>query len=193
MTAAHCIIGGASSLVIAGANNRNVVETNQQRRTVQSGGFRIHALYNPRTLLNDVATLITPTSFTFNTFVRQIALATGTETFAGLTATASGFGRTSDGSSATSAQVRFVAMPVITNAACAAVYGIVTASNICTSTAGGRGTCNGDSGGPLTIQRGGSLQIGVVSFVATAGCSAGFPAGFARVTSFIPWINNNRS
>ena len=165
MTAAHCIINGISALVIAGANSRLVIEPNQQRRTIPNSGFRVHTGYNPSTLLNDVATLIVAIPFNFDQFVQPIVLASETELFVGETATVSGFGRFSDGSTATSAVVRWVTMPVITNAACGAVFGIVTASNICTSTAGGRSSCNGDSGGPLAIQRNGaSFQIGVVSF-----------------------------
>ena len=102
----------------------------------------------------------------------------------------SGWGRTSDGSTATSAQLRSVQNNVITNAVCAQTFGgTIIASTLCISTAGGRGTCNGDSGGPLTVPRAGvsngRLQIGVVSFGAAAGCQRGFPAGFARVTSFL--------
>ena len=50
----------------------------------------------------------------------------------------------------------------------------------------------GDSGGALVIQEidGVFTQVGVVSFVAAAGCQLGFPAGFARVTSFLNWISS---
>ena len=40
-------------------------------------------------------------------------------------------------------------LPVITNAECNAVYGIVGDGVVCIDTAGGKGTCSGDSGGPL--------------------------------------------
>lgn len=181
--------------MIAGANNRNINEVNQQRRTIALGAYRIHADYNPTLVLNDIATMITtPQTFTFNQFVQGIVLATGDESFAGEMATATGFGRTSDTATATSAQVRFVNQPVITNAACLAAYGIVIDAHICMSTAGGRGTCTGDGGGPLFIVRDGSfLQIGVGSFLSAAGCEAGFPSGFTRVTSFTAWIAANRS
>lgn len=50
----------------------------------------------------------------------------------------------------------------------------------------------GDSGGPLTVVVGGTItQIGIVSFGAAAGCHLGHPAAFARVTSFLDWINAN--
>ena len=50
----------------------------------------------------------------------------------------------------------------------------------------------GDSGGPLVAQLtdGRWTQIGVVSFGAAAGCTRGFPVGFARVTSFLNWISS---
>ena len=147
------MLNGVSALVIAGVHDRTIVEVNQQRRTVAAAGIRIHASYNPQTLINDVANLILPTPLEFNAVVQPITRATGTELFVGETATISGFGRISDGSVATSAVVRWTTMPVITNAACGAVFGIITPSNICTSTVGGRSGCNGDSGGPLAVQR----------------------------------------
>jgi len=50
----------------------------------------------------------------------------------------------------------------------------------------------GDSGGPLAIRNGNNfLLIGVVNFVSSAGCAFGHPAGFARVSSFRNWIQNN--
>lgn len=71
--------------MIAGANNRNINEANQQRRTVASGAYRIHADYNAQLVLNDIATMITtPQTFTFNQFVQQIAIAVGDENFAGV-------------------------------------------------------------------------------------------------------------
>jgi hypothetical protein len=47
----------------------------------------------------------------------------------------------------------------------------------------------GDDGGALVILRNNALtQIGVHSFVSTAGCGAGLPAGYVRITSILPWI-----
>ena len=50
----------------------------------------------------------------------------------------------------------------------------------------------GDSGGALVVENGnGFTQIGVVSFVSSAGCASGYPSGYARVTSFLDWIRAN--
>jgi secreted trypsin-like serine protease len=47
----------------------------------------------------------------------------------------------------------------------------------------------GDSGGALVIYDGNSfLQIGVVSFVSSAGCASGYPSGYTRVSSYLDWI-----
>lgn len=47
-------------------------------------------------------------------------------------------------------------MPVMTNEDCAMYYGTTTVvdSTICTSGAGGRSTCGGDSGGPVVYSTG---------------------------------------
>jgi secreted trypsin-like serine protease len=197
LTAAHCPENTQSTQVILGAHQLTAVEPNQQRITVQPAGYRIHENYRRLTLANDIAILILPSAATFNSFVAPSALpALGTtNTFAGDLATVSGWGRISDSSSATSSHLRSVQNNVITNAVCAATFGsTVIDSTLCIATTGGRGSCNGDSGGPLTVQSGGNrIQIGVVSFGARAGCEQGFPAGFARVTSFRQWIINNQN
>jgi len=47
----------------------------------------------------------------------------------------------------------------------------------------------GDSGGALVVEStSGYTQIGVVSFVSSAGCASGYPSGYTRVTSFRDWI-----
>jgi secreted trypsin-like serine protease len=199
LTAAHCPVGSSSTLVIAGAHNRNVVEANQQRRTVTSANYRIHASYNANNLNNDIAILITPTpAFTMTGAVQLTRRPTGgqlSETFAGDTGRSTGWGRTTNGGS-TSAVLRKAYNPVITNAVCAQTFGtgVVNAAVVCIATAGvNQGTCNGDSGGVLSVQRGTGqwVQIGVTSFVASAGCVAGLPSGFERTTSHNTWINNN--
>lgn len=195
LTAAHCLPNTQSTQVIMGAHALTVNEPNQQRRTVLPAGYRIHAQYNPRTLLNDIATLILPTAVTLNTFVRASILPSGADLFNGNVGQVTGWGRIADSSSATATTLRIVQNTIITNAVCAATFGTtITASNICMATTGGRGTCNGDSGGPLTTMFNGQrVQVGVVSFGSSAGCERGLPAGFARVSSFRAWITANSS
>ncbi|CAH0731212.1 unnamed protein product, partial [Brenthis ino] len=117
--------------------------------------------------------------------IRNIGLASGTNALVGANAVAAGYGLTAD-SGGSIGRLRHVTLQVISNADCARVYGsTIVASTICTSSASDRNVCQGDSGGSLVA--GGHL-IGVTSFVAQRGCQAGFPAGFARVSSFNSWI-----
>ncbi|XP_064073525.1 collagenase-like isoform X3 [Vanessa tameamea] len=161
-----------------------------------SGGVRMntnnvqmHASYNEGTLNNDVAIIVMGhVSFTNN--IQGINLASGSNNYVGTWATAAGFGRTSD-NSGTSNNLRDVNLQVITNAVCANTYGsnAIISSTLCVATPNGRSTCGGDSGGPLAIGRGNTgTLIGITSFGAMAGCTRGFPAAFARVTSFNAWI-----
>lgn len=51
---------------------------------------------------------------------------------------------------------------------------------------GGKGSCNGDSGGPLTVQ---GIQVGITSW--SNGCvRPDFPTVYTRVASFIDWIED---
>ncbi|KAJ8720267.1 hypothetical protein PYW07_012310 [Mythimna separata] len=122
----------------------------------------VHPSWSPSTAANDIAVLrISSISFT-------------------------------SGSINTAQRLSSVTLPVITNAECAAVFGPwVHNSNVCTSGAGGRGTCSGDSGGPLVVTSNNRrILIGVTSFGAADGCAKGFPAAFARVTSYVSCLQS---
>jgi len=185
VTAAHCWRHGNSQ-----ARQFVVVHGSL---TLFSGGSRttttnvqVHASYNMNSLANDIAMIIHG-SVGMNNNIRNVPIATGTNTFAGSTAWAAGFGRQSDTQGISTAQRQHhVQLPIITNAVCQQTFGsTIIASTICASGAGGRSTCGGDSGGPLTVN---NVLVGVTSFGSAQGCQRGFPAGFARVTSFAAWI-----
>merc|ERR1739848_529990 len=71
--------------------------------------------------------------------------------------------------------------PVELNANCDAYYGIVKDSQICINAEGGHGTCNGDSGGPLTFN---GVHVGLTSFGSSRGCESGAPDAFTRTSYF---------
>lgn len=194
LTAAHCPIGSSSTLVIMGAHNRLFIEPQQQRQTVPAANYHIHEAYTPATLANDIAILIAPATWTLTVNVATITMPSAflAEQFAGFTGTSTGWGRTTN-TGAVSDVMRRAVNQIITNAACAAVYGaaVVNAGVICIETAtSNQGTCHGDSGGVLSVEHAGQLlQVGVTSFVAAAGCVAGFPSGFERNTFHDAWIS----
>ncbi|XP_028159915.1 collagenase-like [Ostrinia furnacalis] len=162
------------------------------------GGTRIntnqvieHPNYNVWNLNNDVAVII-HNHVNFNNNIQPIALATGSQTYAGTWAVAAGYGQTGDGNSPSGTKFQ-ANLLVITNSACQGTWmpGIVIASTLCVSTAHGSSTCPGDSGGPLAVGSGNNRQlIGITSF-GTQWCAQHHPAGFARVTSFASWFNSH--
>ncbi|XP_050091307.1 brachyurin-like [Anopheles aquasalis] len=198
LTAAHCVVTTGSiqatgGTAIIGAHNRINQEPTQQRIRFSGPGVFPHPQYSSATIRNDIAVVRLDTPITFNDRVQPVRLPGRSDTrqFGGLIGTVSGFGRTSDASNDVSPVVMFTTNPVMTNADCIAQWNaiLIQDQNVCLSGDGGRSACNGDSGGPLAVQDGGaSLQIGVVSFGSAAGCAAGMPSVYARVSHFLAWI-----
>ncbi|XP_041983514.1 collagenase-like [Aricia agestis] len=162
---------------------------------ITTSNVQVHAGYNTNTLNNDVA-MITISWVAFTNIIQSISLPSGallSNNFVGSRVQAAGYGKTSDAAGISNNQVQsHVTLQVITNAACQQTFGssIVIGSTLCTSGAGGMSTCSGDSGGPLSINSGGRVLVGITSFGSPRGCQAGLPAGFARVTSFVDWIRS---
>ncbi|XP_073836506.1 serine protease 1-like [Musca autumnalis] len=191
LTAAHCTSGASSATVYLGATVRTSPKVTY---TVSSSEFRQHASYNSLILRNDISLIKIP-SVTFTTYIKKInlpAIASSYSTYAGKKAIASGWGLVSDSATAVSSKLQYAEMEVIENSVCANTYGslTITSKNICTATPKGTSTCSGDSGGPLALYDSNTL-IGVTSFVSSAGCQSGAPAGFVRVTSYLDWIKDN--
>ncbi|XP_047028074.1 brachyurin-like [Helicoverpa zea] len=161
-----------------------------------SSDFILHENWTPSIIRNDVAMINLPSAVSISNILAPIALPSGNqlnEDFAGDIAIASGYGLTSDfGGIPANQQLSFVDLPVMTNAECAAVWPtIIHESNVCTSGVGNKNICTGDSGGPLAVVRNNSpLLIGITSFGAFS-CESSMPAGFARVTYYMDWINNH--
>lgn len=162
--------------------------------TVSSSDIIIHSGWNSNNLKNDISLIKIP-AVSYSSRIAAVALpavASSYSTYAGDTAIASGWGRTSDSSSSVATNLQYVELSVITNSVCANTYGssIVTSTNICVATTNGKSTCNGDSGGPLVLASS-KVQIGLTSFGAAAGCEKGYPAAFTRTTSYLNWIKSN--
>ncbi|XP_017481277.1 PREDICTED: serine protease 3-like [Rhagoletis zephyria] len=191
LTAAHCTNGATFVTIYMGATARNSPKATQ---TVASRNFIQHASYNALVLRNDIS-LIKVASVSFSSYINKVALpkiSSSYSTYSGQSATASGWGLVSDSATAVSSSLQYASLQVIDNSVCANTYGslVVTSRTICTATPSGTSTCSGDSGGPLVSASTGEL-IGVTSFVSSAGCESGSPAGFVRVTAYLDWIKEN--
>ncbi|XP_047532414.1 collagenase-like [Vanessa atalanta] len=169
-----------------------------------SGGTRIvtkdivtHPNWNVNDLRHDIA-MVKISRIVFNNNIRAIplpAMSDIRQEFSGLTATASGYGKTRDAQNSfpPSTNLHHVNMEILTNAVCQRSFDIpIYASQMCTRGVRGIGTCDGDSGGPLTaIWKNQRTLVGIVSFGVGDGCQAGFPSVYTRVTAFLPWIQSN--
>jgi len=192
LTAAHCTYQALGALIILGAHELMADEVTQYYQSAVS--YRSHDGYNDLTFVNDVSILFLGSDAPYNSYIQYSNLAPAdAPDFHGDIATMTGWGQTDAGT--TSTHLRSVENLVISNLECASIFGSASVqySTICTSGAGGRSTCGGDSGGPLTVlHQGVHTQVGITSFGAADGCSLGYPAAFARVSSFRGWIDANQ-
>jgi hypothetical protein len=188
VTAAHCAEGVTP-------NNTEVIVGAYDLRNGQSGQriaiteVKIHSGYresNEGNLDNDIALfrLARPV-----TDVGTISLVTAANQItAGTTATAIGFGLTSDGGSASST-LRDVEVPIVSQSAANAAYNGLNDTHLAAGlAAGGRDSCQGDSGGPLVVNTNGQWALaGITSF--GDGCARPGAYGvYANVLTLRNWI-----
>lgn len=86
--------------------------------------------------------------------------------------------------------LQFLTVPTVTNDECRSRHtpplsNYVVNETLCTSSPSGKGICNRDAGGPLTLR--GQL-IGVVSW--NRRCARGVPDGYTRISSYLFWIQS---
>jgi len=199
LTAAHCVDGASYFDILAGAHNVRASSEPNRVEITSFNGFT-HEDWDDYDLSNDVALIELPSPITFNDYIKPSCLPkSGNAVSAGEMVSVIGWGKPSDSASSISPELRQVHdLPVITNRECNDVYGIVGDGVVCVDTTGGRGSCNGDSGGPLIMKQGSQkgagdvwTQVGVVSFGASAGCEVGYPAGYSRTEYYLDWIMQN--
>jgi len=198
LTAAHCVDGALYFDVLAGAHN--VRETSEEHRVeiTSFNGFT-HPQWDDYDLTNDLALIELPEPIEWNEYIKPSCLpAAGDVAKEGDMVSVIGWGKPSDDAGSISPTLRMVHdLPVISNPDCDDVYGIVGDGVVCVDTTGGRGSCNGDSGGPLIKPESSRAngdkwtQHGIVSFGSARGCEVGLPAAFTRTESYLTWIMEN--
>jgi secreted trypsin-like serine protease len=195
MTAAHCADGASYFDIMAGAHNVRA-SSEPHRVEITSYNGWTHPQWNSNTLANDIALIELPSPIAFNDYIRPSCMPMAGDTAdVNEMVTCTGWGKPSDSAGGISPVLRMVEdRPIISNRECNDIYGIVGDGVVCIDTTGGKGTCNGDSGGPLNMKynvKGAGdkwKQVGVVSFGASAGCEVGYPAGFTRTESYLDWV-----
>ncbi|GJQ66610.1 hypothetical protein Trydic_g4582 [Trypoxylus dichotomus] len=190
LTAAHCLDRAEATQVRLGAHRIEENEPTQVR--INASRWRQHERWNRDLLTNDIAVIELSQEVITNDNIQIVNLprrSQASNSFAGRQGRVSGWGMDSDFAESISPVLRQVVVGIIGNFICNIQYlGSIRRTNICTSGLGGRGSCSGDSGGPLIAN---NTQVGIVSFGIGLGCQFGWPSAFTRVTSYLNWIERN--
>jgi len=206
LTAAHCTAGETpNSIQVLLGDHKYTVSTETNSLRMNIAAIKDHESYNKNNLNNDFSMLKLASAIDFAAYpnIRPACLPPDdSNTYAGETATVTGWGTTSSGGS-TSNTLNEVDVTVLTNDDCGNSYGYwpsdITNKMLCANVdGGGKDSCQGDSGGPLVSSVGGNgvtpgqnyYQIGVVSW--GIGCAdADYPGVYARVSKVLSWINGH--
>ncbi|KAK3909594.1 Collagenase [Frankliniella fusca] len=194
ITAAHCCRKGMSVRVFLGSYP--TMQDAQQQ--FDSSVVLLHPKYtrdNPGH--NDLALIRLPRPVRFNSRVRPVKLPSWKhrgDDFAGKVATLSGWGKTSDADTRPSkgtAVLHFARERILTSEQAESLLKRQIAPYfLCVRGLRGEVSCNGDSGGPLTVEAedGRPMLVGVVSHRYGLQCERSRAHVCTRVTSFLPWI-----
>ncbi|XP_023018674.2 brachyurin [Leptinotarsa decemlineata] len=192
LTAAHCVDRNPKHIeVVLGAHNLSVREPTRQY--YKTTNYKMHPWWNATTLQYDIALIKLRQNATLNSFVGIVSLAKGSDTFDGRIGITLGWGQTETGN--VSSVLKGVEATILSNRGCRnyrSYNQIITPRHICTSGSsitGPKGSCNGDSGGPLLVN---GVQVGIVSF-GPENCMLSLPSVFTRVNKYVNWIERTIS
>jgi len=187
VTAAHCVYGGTASTLKVRVGSLTYASGGT---LVQVASFTYHPSYSSSTSDYDVAVLRLSTALTFGSTISGATLTSATDPTEGTTTTVVGWGLTSE-NGAVSSVLREVDVPVIARATCQSDYSseTITTRMFCAGlAAGGKDSCNGDSGGPI-INTSTGVLLGAVSW--GYGCAeAGNPGVYTNLadTTLNAWV-----
>jgi len=198
LTAAHCTAGqsaGRIQVLLGEHDKTTTTETETVRKSVSA--IIDHPSYDRRTINYDYSLLklSSPVDWSGNSHIRPVCLPDAGTTFdSGDPLVVTGWGATSSGGS-TADVLQEAVVNYVDNTECENRYGRgkISSAMMCAATPS-KDSCQGDSGGPLVHARSNNNNnyalAGVVSW--GYGCAdPNYPGVYARVTSVLPWINDN--
>ncbi|XP_037809754.1 collagenase-like [Lucilia sericata] len=193
LTAAHCLNDLDSVRLEFGTVNLYV-----DGLIKKATRFHIHPKFDRKHKTDDIALIELLTPLNFNEEIKAIDLVSSAQAsndFVGAEAVLTGFGQTANIAEDFSEFLLWASVEVITNTACAQAYHRASIANEEMCAIGYMGSdmspCDGDSGGALVWKNEFNkfVQIGVASFTVSNRCTE-FPAGYARVSSYLDYIHN---
>uniref|UniRef100_A0AAG5DEP8 Peptidase S1 domain-containing protein n=1 Tax=Anopheles atroparvus TaxID=41427 RepID=A0AAG5DEP8_ANOAO len=193
LTAASCFANPGATTVLMGASNMTNVED-----IVAASEVILHQAYVPSQNLNDLALVRLSRPANLSNYIRLARLPNWRQAdslFLNQLASISGWGALGQNAPEILPlnNLHRVDGAVISNTACNLQFlGGIAESHVCVASSGGS-PCQGDQGGPLTVQDadGGQTVIGVFSFLTWLGCDVDWPAVYTRLTPYLAWIEAN--
>jgi secreted trypsin-like serine protease len=194
LTAAHCVIRTSPAKVSVTAGTNKLVP-GATRKNVKL--IIVHRNYNPATNDNDIALMELIDPLPTGVFIRPVALLTSVNEGALLVENTplavTGWGATEEGGSPVRDLRHLNKLPFVLTATCndpSAYDGRITNNMICAGRrVGGKDSCQGDSGGSLTVETNLSPKLaGIVSW--GEGCGEPEKVGvYTRVAMYVDWVN----
>ncbi|XP_065338974.1 chymotrypsin-1-like isoform X2 [Cloeon dipterum] len=186
LTAAHCVDASTpdSLVLVAGSVHMNQGHGHQVVEII------VHEQWNSGASLNDIAILRVDEPFDFqNPLLAPVRLpGQYDQTVADTPATVIGWGLNSS-SGTIQLILQEVDIFLFCDEECYDLHGSrYNPNNVCAGVrGGGKGQCNGDSGGPLLVN---GQQVGIVSWSKKPCTEAPYPGVYTQVSSFIDWIKS---
>ncbi|XP_045488738.1 chymotrypsin-1-like [Pieris rapae] len=187
LTAAHCTfrVPTHTVQVMVGTNKRTSGGNSYDVNSIVT-----HEDYNANTLKNDISLLKIVGSIKFDTNIQPIKLPTS-DIGAGAMCTLKGWGKTDSQVAPENLQVVYNLTTIYVEECNRRLDNVskkflpIIDKQLCTLNKERKGTCKGDSGGPLIS---GGVQVGIVSWGVP--CAKGKPDVYTRVYCYVKWINN---
>ncbi|XP_055384116.1 chymotrypsin-1-like [Condylostylus longicornis] len=190
LTAAHCVGAGANGITI----QYGVTKIDSSGPNVSKVSKVItHEKYSPSdNYRNDIALLKLTEPIQFNDKVQPVKLPTQNQEFPhGTSSLLVGWGLDKSGGSIQKI-LQKVDLIVFSDAECTSRHGGRTdSSQICGGVPEGwKGQCNGDSGGPMSVN---GVQVGIVSWSVKPCTVPPYPGVYTKLSHFIDWVNEKIS